>query len=74
MSLSKRIIKKYGSIKEFCKREGLNYDGFRVALTTRYFGKKYKDAIVRAGIVESEREFERVLFEDTQARNLAKEA
>jgi hypothetical protein len=74
MSLSKRIIKKYGSIRKFCDEMGINYGSFRTQMAFRKIYGKNKRALIDAGIVENERELERMLFEDTQARNLAKEA
>lgn len=72
MSLSKKIIKKYGTLKAFCDEMGLNYGSFRTQLAFRKVYGKNKEALIRAGIVEDERELEKMLFEDVQAK--AKEA
>ena len=74
MSLSKRIIKKYGSVKNFCDEMGLNYGSFRAQFGFKKIYGKYKRALIDAGIVEDERELEKMLFEDIQAKNKAQEA
>ena len=74
MSLSKRIIKKYGSVKKFCEEMGLNYGSFRAQFGFKKIYGKNKKALIDAGIVKDERELERMLFEDIQAKNMAKEA
>jgi len=74
MDLRDRIIKRYGSIKNFCEANGLNYGGFRVQMSmNRVYGKN-KEALIKNGIVKDERELNELLFARTQARNLIKEA
>ena len=74
MKLSKRIRKKFKSVKSFCDEYGLDYRTFRVQVAFRKIYGRYRDALIEAGIVKDERELERMLFEDIQAKNMAKEA
>ena len=61
MNLSKKIRKKYKSLRSFCDEFGLNYGSFRTQLAFRKVYGKNKEALIKAGIVKNERELNSLL-------------
>ena len=72
MNISEKLRKKYGSLKRFCEEMGISYGGFRTAISLGFLPKRYKEAVLRSGVVENENELYEMLYEDTQAKRLAK--
>jgi len=59
--LSKKIRAKYGSLKQFCELNGLNYGSFRAQLGVKRVYGKYKEALLKKGIVKNDAELAKLL-------------
>ena len=64
MSINRKIIKRYGSIKRFCDEMGLNYGSFRTQLAFRRVYGRGREALIKAGIVKDEEELKEILKDE----------